>query len=122
MWIAVIFGAFLPLLCSYGLDAFEDIGWFIVFMPLQTFFTATLSGWWTFIAIPLLLVLIFKSYKFMLSDNTDSELMVILLLAYLATADFSAAEARGLKIVLAVGLLAISIKVVKRDKFLYPDF
>lgn len=91
-------------------------------MPLQTFFTATLSGWWTFIAIPLLLVLIFKSYKFMLSDNTDSELMVILLLAYLATADFSAAEARGLKIVLAVGLLAISIKVVKRDKFLYPDF
>lgn len=120
-WLAGSVGAFLPAVIGRGADAFEFLGWQIAFFPFYLVIMAFMSGWWGVIAVPLILVVAYKLCRFMISDNTGSELMVILTLAFLIAIRSGLDERLVMTAVVGISLLISTVVFVQRDRELYPE-
>lgn len=109
VWVVGTLGAFCPLLFGYGFDAFAGLGWQMMFFPLYLFILAVASGWWAFVAVPLLLPLAWKGIRFIREDNTPHELHWIFILAY--GIGIRASHERWMVAAL-VGVLALSLLLI----------
>ena len=49
-------GTFIPILVGGGFEVVHNVGWLLLFFPLYLFMIAFISGWWGFVAVPLLIV------------------------------------------------------------------
>lgn len=120
-WLAISLGSILSLVCDYGMEAFENTGFIILAMPIHLIFVACIGDWWVYISVPLLFVVAWKGVRFIVNDNTGSDLVVLILLAYLVTSDFSDLEGIVLRSVFGVILLFITFLAVRRNRDLYPE-
>ena len=120
-WLAGSFGSFLPGVLSDGKDAFEILAWQIFLFPFYLVVVAFMSGWWGVVAVPLILVVSYKLCRFMINDNTGSDLMVIFLLTYLIAMRVGLHSSMILTSICGVVLLVATYFLVKRDRELYPE-
>lgn len=120
-YLTVAFGATLPLVCVGGFGVLEDVGWSVLFLPLYLTIVAAMSGWWAFVALPLIFILAYKGFKFMVNDNTGSDLSVLALLSYLIAVDMSVSTAATSRLLVGVLLVVGTIYCVRRDRYLYPE-
>lgn len=84
-WGVGTLGAFTPLLLAHGLESFAAIGWQALFFPIYLFFTAMVSGWWGFVAVPLVVVFGWKVLVFLRGEGSGTDLCWIFLLPLLIT-------------------------------------
>jgi hypothetical protein len=82
-WLVGTLGAFTPLFIQHGFDAIEFIGYQFMFFPIYLFLIALFSGWWGFVALPLLLFLMWRLVEFLRNEGFAMELFWIYLLSYL---------------------------------------
>jgi hypothetical protein len=73
------------LLFRYGFEAVAGIPWQMACLPIYLFGVALGSGWWTFIALPLLLVLAWRTMLYLRDESDPPELLWIYLLGYFIT-------------------------------------
>lgn len=120
-WLAGSLGMFLPLLLSEGRGALELLMWQILMFPFQLVIVAFMSGWWGVVAVPLILVVAYKLCRFMINDNTGSDLMVVFLMTYLIAVKQGLESSLILTLVCSVVIIAATYYLVKRDRELYPE-
>ena len=113
-------GSFLPIVLSGGIETLSGLWWMILFFPLYLFFVGIFSGWWAFIAIPLIFVLAYNACQFLLGDYLFSKLMIVFTLAFLITIRVGMESCPVLSIVLALLFVAGSYLLHRRDKRFYP--
>jgi hypothetical protein len=82
-WLSGTIGAAAPIGLFGGDLAIDDFGWGLLFLPFYLLIMAITSGWWSFIAGPLLIVLAWRIILFMRNDNSGSDLVGIFTLSYL---------------------------------------
>jgi hypothetical protein len=82
-WLCGMAGAFTPLFISNGFHAFQSLGWKWLLFPVYLLYIAVDSGWWTFVAIPLLGMLGWRMIAFMRNENTGTDLFAIYTISYL---------------------------------------
>ncbi|NWK57730.1 hypothetical protein HW115_19080 [Verrucomicrobiaceae bacterium N1E253] len=120
-WLSASLGGFVPMLLADGSDAFEGLGWYIPMFPFHLVVTAFMSSWWGVIAVPLILVIAYRLCRFMTSDNTGSELMVIFTLAFMISVKPGVDARMVPTIVCSTATLVATYFLVKRDRELYPE-
>ena len=81
-WMAGTLGAFTPIFIGHGFGTFGIIGWQLLFFPFYLFLVSLLSGWWAYIAFPLLIVLIWRLFVFLREEST-SELFWMFIMPFL---------------------------------------
>jgi hypothetical protein len=82
-WAVGTLGSFLPIVVGHGFDEFLAIGWVLLFFPFYLFLVAFFSGWWAFVALPLLLAWAWRVVVFLKGDGLTKELFWIFMLPYL---------------------------------------
>lgn len=82
-WAVGTLGAFTPIFIRHGFEAVEIIQWQFLFFPLYLFFSAMMSGWWGFVAIPLLVGLCWRLLVFLRYEGSRMELLWIFILPFL---------------------------------------
>jgi hypothetical protein len=120
-WLAGSMGSFLPVVFSDGKDAFEILAWQTFMFPFYLVVVAFMSGWWGVIAVPLILVVAYKLCRFMINDNTGSDLMVIFLLTYLIAIRGGLHSSMFLTSICGVVIFVATYYLVRRDRELYPE-
>lgn len=119
-WLAASVGSFAPIVVERRWEAFEDIGWWILFFPFHMLVTALLSSWWALIAIPLVFLLVFKMINFLRNENSGSDLLVIFALAFFITIKrVDPAWISGA--IIAVILAALGFVAAKMNRAANPD-
>ncbi|MDB2673770.1 hypothetical protein N9Y81_02315 [Akkermansiaceae bacterium] len=83
-WILGTLGAFIPILIGSIFESwfgvFGVIQWQFLLLPLYLLLIALVSGWWSFVAVPLLLVFAWKFIVFLRGDGDSVALGWIFLL------------------------------------------
>ncbi len=76
-------GAFTPIFIQDGFESIEIIRWQFLFFPFYLFLIALFSGWWSFVAIPLLITFCWRVLVFMRDEGSTIELFWIFILPFL---------------------------------------
>lgn len=82
-WTVGTLGSFMPIVIGHGFDALAGIGWVLLFFPFYLFLIALFSGWWAFVAIPLLLMWAWRALVFLREEGLTRELFWIFMLPFL---------------------------------------
>lgn len=82
-WLVGTLGSFAPVFLVGGMQTLQLIGWQLLFFPFYLFLVAMFSGWWSFIAVPLLVVWAWKAFAFMKDEGTTKNLLWIFILPFL---------------------------------------
>jgi hypothetical protein len=90
----------------------EGLGWAVLASPVYLFLVAATSGWWSLVALPLLLGLAYQVVTLPARDDLPSGLMIILTLAYWTA--IRQADDLSLGILLGVVLIGLTHKLVRR--------
>lgn len=111
VWLAALAGSFSPLLLAEGMDAFEVLRWHAILLPFYLVIIARASGWWAFVAVPLVFVLAWRVLVYLRDDGFSLDLLWIFLLAFLISIRASAGAWPVAVVCAAVGIgLALRIK------------
>ena len=90
----------------------EGLGWTLLASPVYLFSVAAVSGWWSPVALPLLLGLAYQVVTLPARDDLPSGLMIILTLAYWSA--IREAEDLSLGVGLGFVLIGLTHKLVQR--------
>jgi hypothetical protein len=82
-WVVGTLGVFTPFLIRTGFDSFNIILWQLLLFPFELFIWAFLSGWWSFVAIPLLFAFCWRVLVFLRDEGSTSELFWLFILPFL---------------------------------------
>lgn len=73
-WIIGTLGILVPSFIGHGPVSLAEIGYQFLFFPLILLALAFFSGWWSFIAVPLLAVLAWRVRSFLRDEGSTIEL------------------------------------------------
>ena len=82
-WVVGALGAFTPVFIAAGFETVDMLGWQVLFFPFYLFLVASISGWWGFVAFPLLIVFAWRGLEFLRGDGYALELFWIFILPFL---------------------------------------
>ena len=85
VWLAVTFGAVMPVYLQSGFQVFAELGWLALALPFWLIAVAFGSGWWALVATPLVMVLALRIHRFLREDHNLLDLGWIALLAFAIT-------------------------------------
>ena len=120
-WVAGSIGAFIPIFIGGGFEALDLLAWQLLFFPFYLAVVAFFSGWWALIAVPLIMIFSYKLFRFMTNDNTGSDLMVMLSLAFLITIRVGYHSSAVITSFLAAVILGATYWMTKLNREIYPE-
>lgn len=90
VWAAVAGGLILPSILRGDLDEIGRLLGPILLLPLTLVFIAMTSGWWSLVAVPLTVILIWRALRFIHGDHAGSGLILLLPLSFMIAVKASA--------------------------------
>ena len=85
VWVAVAFGAVMPVYLQSGFQVLAELGWLALALPFWLLTVAVGSGWCALMAILLLVLLALRMHSFLHEDHNLLDLGSISLLAFAIT-------------------------------------
>ena len=82
-WIIGTLGVLVPSFIGHGPLSLAEIGYQFLFFPLILLAITILSGWWSFVAVPLLAILAWRVHCFLRDEGSTIELYWIFALPFL---------------------------------------
>ena len=116
LWIVGTLGIFIPVFISSGLSAFEIVGFQLLFFPIYLFIASLVSGWWSLIAVPLLIAIVWTSISYLRDEGPPSALIRIFLFSFLIGIGASR-DRWPIAALIAIGGIYLTIKVDRDEGF-----
>lgn len=111
-WIIGTLGILGPSFIGHGPVSLAEIGYQFLFFPLILLALAFFSGWWSFLAIPLLAILAWRVRSFLRDEGSTIELYWIFALPFLICLRVS-----GDAWLVAIGfIVVVSLFVLRQQK------
>lgn len=118
LWILISLGVLVSVFIGSGFGAFEGFSFIFLGLPFFLLTVAIFSGWWSLIAIPLLIALFWTGIRYLREEGSPSSLLRIFLFSLLITIRFSQ-DLWLLAALIAIGTTFLIFKIDRNEPVAY---